>query len=133
MNGQQSALRPPVEQTLDSMGNPPEPAPSSSQPISDERLIKVFNTAIISTHADPKRNFNQELQELLGSPAFRAILNATRQHALQSGLDDREAAEEIIRTFRAMDEIWRDYVFREGMKKIRAQTGKPTSPAPFSE
>lgn len=53
------------------------------------------------------------------SPAFTAILTAVRQHSQLEGLPERQAAEEIVRAFRKLDQIWSDYVMQEGIDRIR--------------
>src|SRR5688572_17719098 len=90
-------------------------SPSRSSPLNDsshsflgsedERLARLFNTALISTHAKATENLSQELHTLMVSPSFQVILSATRQLAQQQGISEREAAESIIQTFRKMDRI----------------------------
>jgi hypothetical protein len=46
-------------------------------------------------------------------------LNAVRQLAAVQGITERQSAEVIIETFRNMDEVWSEYVYREGLDKIR--------------
>ena len=89
-----------------------------SQEARDE-LARVFNTAMVASQAEAKRDLSAELQQLTGSVPFKAILNAVRQLASVQGITERQSAEAIIETFRKMDEVWSDYVFREGLDKIR--------------
>jgi hypothetical protein len=103
--------------------NPARPAPSTSapgpaNPIHDE-LVRVFNTALVASHASPARDFSNEIFELMENPAFRAILGAVRQFARLQGLSERQAAEQIIATFRKMDRVWSDYVFHEGVSRLK--------------
>lgn len=90
---------------------------SHSNPLDD--LARVFNTSLVSTRTPSNQDFSKELQELMESPSFRSILNAVRQHARLHGVSERAAAEEIIQTFRKVDLIWGDYVFKEGVERIR--------------
>ena len=85
-------------------------------------LVRVFNTAVIATRTDALRDFSAELHGLIESPAFRAILNSVRHLARTHGLSEREAAESVIKTFRKMDQIWGEYVFQEGVDRLRNNT-----------
>jgi hypothetical protein len=84
--------------------------------------VRIFNTALIATQAEPGRDFTGEIYELMESPAFRAILGTVRQYSRLQGLSERQAAEQIISTFRKMDRVWRDYVFQEGVDRIKNAT-----------
>ncbi|MFL5812674.1 MAG: hypothetical protein ACJ763_03785 [Bdellovibrionia bacterium] len=81
-------------------------------------LARIFNTALVATKTQPGRDFQTELYQLMESPAFRAILTAIRQHARLHGLSEKHAAEQIIRTFRKVDELWSSYVFQEGVDRL---------------
>ena len=94
------------------------PTSASSQ----DELIRIFNTALIATQAEPSRDFTSEIYELMENPAFRAILSTVRQHARLQGVSERQAAEQIIQTFRKMDQVWRDYVFQEGVDRLKSAT-----------
>ena len=82
-------------------------------------LTRIFNTAIISSQKGVKRNFSAELSEVAESVPFKAILNAVRQLSSAQNISERNAAEQIIRAFRQVDDIWKDYVYQEGIEKIR--------------
>jgi hypothetical protein len=84
-----------------------------------DELARVFNTAIVSSQANTTRDLSAELQQLTQSAPFKAILNAVRQLASVQGITERQSAEVIIETFREIDEVWSEYVFREGLDKIR--------------
>lgn len=94
-------------------------APSAPAP---DELIRIFNTALVATQSAPGRDFSSEIFELIENPAFRAILGAVRQHARLNGLSERQAAEQIIATFRKMDRVWTDYVFHEGVERLKGST-----------
>jgi len=94
-------------------------APGPSAKPKDD-LARVFNTVLVSTQTKGKRDFSAELSELNQSPAFKAVLSAVRQLSCIHGLTERQAAEQIITTFRKLDQLWGDYVYREGLDKIRA-------------
>jgi hypothetical protein len=84
-----------------------------------DELIRVFNTALLATQANSERDHSREIFELMETPAFRAILGSVRQFARLNGLTERQAAEQIIHTFRKVDQVWRDYVFHEGVERIK--------------
>lgn len=92
-----------------------------------DNLTRIFNTALISSQSKEKRNLSSELYGLTESPAFKAVLNAVRQLARVQGTTERQAAEQVIQTFRKMDEIWNEYVFREGLERLRSPRSKPQS------
>jgi hypothetical protein len=84
-----------------------------------DELTRLFSTAILTTRVQKKRNFSAELRELTESPSFRTILSAVRQHAQIQGLTEKQAAEQIIDTFRKIDEIWSEYLVQEGIDRLR--------------
>ena len=87
-----------------------------------EDLARVFNTALVATRTpEVRRDISTELCQLMETPAFRAILNAIRQHARLHALSDRQAAEQVIQAFRRADQIWAEYVFQEGVEQLRSQ------------
>ena len=102
-----------------------QPQPKITVPSkgSVEDLTRIFNTAIVSSKADVKRDLSAEIQALTQSASFKAILNAVRQLAAVQGLSERQSAEVIIETFRKMDDVWGEYIFREGLDKIRKPRG----------
>jgi predicted solute-binding protein len=99
----------------------PSTAPQVSQTAQKDELTRIFNTALVSTQTGKKRDFSSELYELVESPAFKAILSAVRQLSRIHGVSERQAAEQVIQTFRKVDEVWGEYVFREGLDRIRGQ------------
>ncbi len=91
---------------------------AKATPAKDD-LSRTFNTALVSTQAGGKRDFSHELFELTQQAPFKAILSAVRQLARVQGIDERLAAEQVIETFRKVDNVWKDYVFQEGLDRIR--------------
>lgn len=87
-----------------------------------EDLLKIFNTALVATKSSNPRNFAAELQEVLKSPAFRMILATVRQYAKNQAIEDRQAAEQIIQAFRKIDQLWTEYLFQEGVERIKENT-----------
>jgi hypothetical protein len=92
---------------------------STSSPASTAELTRLLNAAILSTRADRKKDFAGELYQLVESPAFEAILAAIRNLSVSSGMSERQAAEAIVQTFRKVDTLWTEYVFQEGVDRLR--------------
>lgn len=84
-----------------------------------DQITKLFNTAIISTKIPTQSNYSAKLNELVQSRAFRSVLQAIRDLARSSGISEELAAEEIVQTFRDIDEIWDSYIFQEGLEKLK--------------
>lgn len=84
-----------------------------------DQSTKFFNTAIIATKIPKVSNYSSRLNSLVQSKAFLAILSAIQKHAQDSGISEEQAAEEIVQTFREIDAIWNDYIFQEGLEKLR--------------
>lgn len=93
-----------------------------------DRTTKLFNTAIIATKIPKLANYSLKLNELVTSPAFQAIVEAIQNYAVQSGLSEDESAEEIVQVFREIDRVWDDYIFQEGLSKLKSHlTSAPTN------
>jgi hypothetical protein len=105
-----------TNQTVASSSNVQSPKPSLAQ---QDDLARTFHTVLVSSQAGSKRDFCAELYELTESASFKAILTAIRQLARVQGIQERQAAEQVIQTFRKVDEIWGEYLFREGIDRIR--------------
>jgi len=84
-----------------------------------DQSTKLFNTAIIATKIPKVSNYSSRLNTLVQSKAFHAILNSIQKHAQEAGISEEQAAEEIVQTFREIDGIWNDYIFQEGLDKLR--------------
>ncbi len=123
-----SSLKPSVTRPASSsvtVSAPPRPTQHSLQrpvqrplPKKDD-LTRIFNTAVVSTQVGAKRDFSAELAALTESAPFKAILNAVRQLSCVQGIPERQAAEEVIAAFRKMDDIWSEYIFKEGLDRLR--------------
>ena len=97
------------------------PFNATSVGLTFEELSRVFNTAVVSTRAESIRDFSTELFTLVDSPAFKALLHGVKQLARTQGISEREAAEQMIETFRKLDKIWGEYIFQEGVDRIKNQ------------
>jgi hypothetical protein len=86
-----------------------------------DELAKVFNSALLATRKPSDRDIAAEVLELVQSSAYRAILMAVRQLAVLEGISERQAAEQLAKTFRKMDNLWGDYVFAEGLDRVRGK------------
>lgn len=84
-----------------------------------DHSTKLFNTAIIATKIPRLTNYSSELNALVQSKPFQAILKAIQEHAKATGLPEEQAAEEIVQTFRDIDRIWDAYIFQEGLDKLK--------------
>lgn len=93
----------------------PAAVPASS---SFDDLARILNTALVTTRNQESRDYAGELYQLMEHPAYRSILDAIRQHALVHGMSEKLAAEDLLRTFRKLDELWSGYVFQEGVSRI---------------
>jgi hypothetical protein len=84
-----------------------------------EDLSVIFNTAFVRSRAPaPERDLAAELAELSKSPAYNAIMNAAQQLAQTQNISELEAAEQIVATFRKMDDVWGAYLTQEGLARI---------------
>jgi hypothetical protein len=95
---------------------------SSTSPSNQSELTRVFNAALLSTQSDRKRDFANELYQLVETPAFECILGSIRSLARTTGVSERQAAEQIILTFRRLDSVWSEYVMQEGLDRLRNPT-----------
>jgi hypothetical protein len=95
---------------------------TSMSPAAREELVRIFNTALIATQAEPGRDFTKEIYDLMETPAFRAILSSVKQFSRTHNVSERQAAEQIIGVFRSLDRVWRDYVFQEGVDRLKSAT-----------
>lgn len=83
------------------------------------RLNQIFNTALVSSHAETKPDSASEIHSLMESPGFGAILQSIQLLAGERGVSEIEAARELIRTFRRMDRLWTDYLVSEGVERLK--------------
>ncbi len=96
-----------------------------------EELTRLFNTVVVSSqtqslpHPATPQDLSVELKQLTESPAFKALLNSVSQVATVSDISERDAAEAVIHCFRKLDLLWKDYVLREGLDRIRKSSFQP--------
>ncbi|MBC7693343.1 MAG: hypothetical protein H7222_16380 [Methylotenera sp.] len=69
------------------------------------------------------KDFSAELYTLMQGRAFKAILSSIHQLSQEQGISEREAAESVIQAFRKVDRIWSEYIFHEGVDRLKSQPG----------
>lgn len=87
-----------------------------------EDMSLIFNTAFVRARAPSQaRDLAAELALLSNTPACRAILAAAQQLATSQSISEMEAAEQIIKTFKKLDEVWGAYVYQEGLARLNSE------------
>lgn len=84
-----------------------------------DHLARCFNTALIFTRAETPLNLTHELKSLMDSSAYRHILEAMQKLAATEGITETQAAEKMVAAFRKVDQIWSQYVFMEGLSRLK--------------
>lgn len=84
-----------------------------------EDLARTFNTAFVSTRAAESQDLSQEIFGLVDTPAFQALMASVQQLSTTQGISEKEAAEELIATFRKLDRLWGEYLIKEGIDRVR--------------
>ena len=87
---------------------------------SADHQTKLFNTAIIATKVPKNTNYSTRLNALVKNRAFKTILKTIAAYAEETGMPQDQAAEEIVQTFREIDAIWDEYIFHEGLEKLKS-------------
>jgi hypothetical protein len=87
-----------------------------------DRLNQIFNTALVSTRSEAHLESANEIHRLMGEPALAAILQSIQLLAGEQGTSEMEAARDIIRTFRKMDQLWTEYLVAEGVERLKLST-----------
>lgn len=90
-----------------------------------EDLGRVFNTALLASEAPPERDWTGEIQRLMETQAFASLMGAVRHLARARGLSEAVAAEEMVATLRSLERLWREYVYQEGLERIRGAAPTP--------
>jgi hypothetical protein len=78
---------------------------------------KAFNTSILSTVLDAK-NQDLELEALLSSPEYEAILLAAKSLSLTLKISPESATERLIQTFRNIDNCWNKILLKKGAQTL---------------
>ena len=90
----------------------------ASNPLED--TARIFNTTLIASKAPNFSEQRSDILDIMKSSSFNAILVAVRYLAQSESISEALAAERIIATFRKADQAWSDYVYNEGLAKIRS-------------
>jgi len=104
--------------TLSAAELSPSRPPASTR---EDDLHLILNTAFVRARAGTpagSRNLAGELAQASNSPAVSALFSAIRQLAKTQKISELDAAEELIRTFRKLDDIWSAYLHQEGLARI---------------
>lgn len=95
--------------------------PQASLPIASlEDLGRTFNTALLTSLARSSQGCSEEIQSAMETQAFHSLLSSIRHLSRSQGISEAAAAEEIIRTVRRLDTAWRDYVFQQGLERLKS-------------
>jgi hypothetical protein len=86
-----------------------------------DQSTKFFNTAVVSTKAPKLSNYSVRLNDLVQCKAFHSILKSIQEYAAEVGISEEQAAEEVVKTFREIDLVWEDYIYQEGLDKLKGQ------------
>jgi hypothetical protein len=78
---------------------------------------KAFNTSILSTVLDAK-NQDIELEALLSSPEYEAILLAAKSLSISLKISPEAATERLIQTFRNIDSTWEKILLKKGAQTL---------------
>ncbi len=87
----------------------------------NDRFTRILNTAVIATKVPRSPNACNRLQDLMRKPGFQVILRAMRDYAQEYGVSEQAAAQAMIQAFRELDGIWDDFIFQEGLDKLKTQ------------
>lgn len=93
--------------------------------LSDEQILKLLNTAVVSSKEKETKNLGRELQELIKSPAFQVILASVRELARRKRIPERDAAEQIVSAFHRLDDLWTTYVQNKGVQDLKFKSQEP--------
>jgi hypothetical protein len=83
-------------------------------------LGRVFNTALLTSRSRGGTDFSAEIQRLMASRAFHALLGSVRHLARTHGISEGTAAGEIIETVRRLDAAWQGFAFEEGLERLKS-------------
>jgi len=78
---------------------------------------KAFNTSILSTSIDSV-GLEQNLEALLATPEYEAILLAARSLADKLQVSPEVATEQLIQTFRNIDSCWNKILLKKGAQSL---------------
>ena len=88
---------------------------------SQDRFTRILNTAVIATKVARSQNASARLQELVRKPGFQIILRAMSDYAQEYSVSEQAAAQALIQAFRELDGVWDDFIFQEGLDRLKGQ------------
>jgi len=78
---------------------------------------QAFNTSILSTVLDSK-SLDGEIETILATPEYEAILLAAKSLSLKLQLSPEAATERLIQTFRNIDSCWEKVLLKKGAQSL---------------
>ena len=78
---------------------------------------RAFNTSILSTSIEPKSS-ESDLESLLSTPEYTAILLAAQSLAEKLQVSPEAATERLIQTFRSIDICWEKILLKKGAQAL---------------
>lgn len=97
--------------------------------INVDSLARTLHSALVSQLAAPAPEWNANtpnLEVILASPAFLALLSAIRQHARLEGVSEAEAARAFVGTFRSLEAFWKRALLEAGLNQLSSEVQNPT-------
>ena len=83
--------------------------------------IQLLNTAIIKSKEKKINNsYEERLTKINNSPAIEAINKSVSILAESQNISRDQAALQVIKAIRELDNIWSDYVTMEGIDRLKA-------------
>ena len=80
--------------------------------------ISAFNTSVLTTLSPTAKDRSLDLSKLMQSPEFASLLVGAQHLADAQNLSMEEATDRLIRSFREIDQVWRQIVMERGLKAI---------------
>lgn len=96
----------------------PDATPKSNP--SEQDLIRLFNTVIISSKINSDPSDSNKLAKLMQSQEFKKLIQLINEFALENGISFKQSAERYIQLFREMDVLWEKYVYSLGVKALKS-------------
>lgn len=90
--------------------------------LSEREWLQIFNTALLQTKLEFNRPFGPtDITALIQSPAIQALIVGISYFADTKSITPLEAARELIRSFRKLDQLWTEQLLQEGIQKLRSR------------
>lgn len=89
--------------------------------VDTSEMIRSFNTAILTTRSEMYEDYTSKLENLLATPAFNSIMTAIHDLSVTQNISQDAAAQDVVKTFREIDNLWKSYLIQEGISKLKEQ------------